>query len=44
MLASKGGQSRGVREVEEKLRFGGLVGRIFEDGDVAVWMEAVDEA
>jgi hypothetical protein len=29
--------------VEEELRFGGLGRRVSEDGDVAVWMEAVGE-
>jgi len=30
--------------VEDELRFFGVVGFVFEDGDVAVWVEAVDEA
>ena len=45
MLASKRGQwLRGGWEVEEELRFLAVERFVFEDGDVAVWVEAVDEA
>ena len=29
--------------MEEELRFSGVSGRVAEDGNVAVWMEAMDE-
>ena len=44
MLASKGEQRISSWEMEEEGGFGGVVGVVAEDGDITVWMLAVDEA
>ena len=43
-LRAKADRSGMVGKVEEELRFGLLGWRVAEDGDVAVWMKAMDEA